>query len=82
MSNALSKFKYCAIAASGAILLSFGVTVTAREAITGGGLRSAAVGITLILTGTGLKVWSLNRLFDVLTSEELDRMGATTSARD
>jgi hypothetical protein len=40
MNNAVSKVKYCAIVASGAAMLMFGVTVGARGAITGGGVRS------------------------------------------
>ena len=74
MSNTLSKLKYSAIAASGAVLLMLGVTVSARAAIASAGVKSWAAGITLILTGLGLQTVGFKRLLGILSDEEVDRI--------
>ncbi|MBD2255123.1 hypothetical protein [Nostoc parmelioides] len=70
----VNKLKYIAIATSGAAMLMFGVVVGARGAITEGGMKSWAIGMSLMLTGGRLKLWGLNGLFDILASEEADRI--------
>ncbi|MBD2503961.1 hypothetical protein H6G83_25695 [Anabaena azotica FACHB-119] len=71
----MKKLKYCAITALGAILLTLGVTVGARAAITGVRVKnwqSWGASITLILIGSRLKGLGLKNLFKILTDEEIE----------
>ncbi|MBD2504853.1 hypothetical protein [Anabaena azotica] len=73
MSNAVSKVKYCALIASGVVLVSLGVTIAAR-ATTTSGIKSTALGITLVLGGLRLKIWGLTELHTIYASEEFERL--------
>jgi hypothetical protein len=68
----MKKFMYLTVTISGAAMLMLGVTVGARGAITGGGIKSWAVGMSLMLGGATVKAFGLNRLFNIFTNEEID----------
>ncbi|MBD2504697.1 hypothetical protein [Anabaena azotica] len=75
----MSKVKYCAVVASGIVLVMLGITVGLRSASTGGlktasGLKSTALGITLVLGGLRLKIWGLTELHTIYASEEFERL--------
>lgn len=63
---------YFAVTTSGVVMLTLGVVISARGAITGGGIKSWAVGMSLMLGGVIVKAFGLNRLLNILTDEEIN----------